>query len=54
MSGGDPAVRIKKSLGPEAIEGDAGPGQAIASHGYYENCCMHALSLVVAAAVVKC
>jgi hypothetical protein len=53
MSFGDPAVRIKKSLGREAFEGDAGPDQAIASAVYYENLCMHAFSLVVMATVVK-
>lgn len=53
MSFGDPAVRIKKSLGREAFEGDAGPDQAIASAAYYENLCMHAFSLVVSPPVVK-
>jgi hypothetical protein len=54
MSFVDPAVRIKKSPGREAFEGDAGPDQAIASAGYYENLCMHAFSLVVATPMVKC
>ena len=53
MSLSDPAVRIKKSLGREAFEGDAGPDQAIASAVYYENLCMHAFSLVLGAPVVK-
>ncbi len=53
MSFGDPAARIKKSLGREAFEGDAGPDQAIASAVYYENLCMHGFSLVAPAAVVK-
>ena len=54
MSFGDPAVRIKKSLGREAFEGDAGPDQAIASAVYYENLCMHSISLVLVSVVVKC
>ena len=53
MSLSDPAVRIKKSLGREAFEGDAGPDQAIASVAYYENLCMHALSLTRDAEAVK-